>query len=77
MLVSANSQVLSAVIFEFWSSGEFGIADAAGVLYVVILSTALLVAIFAFKANPTALIAPEGQNVEVASDSPEKFPHSG
>ncbi len=72
LLVTSNSQVLSAVIFQFWSTGEFGIADAAGVLYIIILSAVLVVAIFAFKANPTSLVSPEGERLKGSNLSEER-----
>ena len=77
MLVRQNSQVLSAVIFQFWSAGDYSIAAAAGVLYLIILSLILLVAIFVFKANPTALVTPEGKSVKVAETVVGKSAPSG
>lgn len=73
ILVTQKSQLLSAVIFQFWSAGEFPIAAAAGALYILVLAFVLLVAIFLFKANPTALVAPEGRRA-APETSPRKRP---
>jgi len=76
ILVTENSRVLSAVIFQFWSAGDLPLVAAAGVLYIMILAAILLVAIFAFKANPTALVSPEGERFKVATLTQERPPQS-
>jgi iron(III) transport system permease protein len=67
ILVTAQSQVLSAVIFQFWNAGHFPVAAAAGIFFVLVLSTLLVVVLLIFKANPTALVSPESERVSVSS----------
>lgn len=61
MLVTRNSLVLSAAIFNTWSEGEFQIAVAGSVVFVAIITSALLIARFLLNINILSIIEPESR----------------
>ncbi len=61
LLVTQNSNVLSASIFNIWYKGDTLIAAAGGIFFVVIISAVLIVARLAFNVDPLMLIEPESR----------------